>query len=95
VRANPGIAQIELGTHLGVDKASVVALLDRLEHSGFVERRRSTRDRRRQGIFLTSVGGAELESLTVQVRQVEKQMNARFSRAEYEQLLALLQRLYA
>jgi DNA-binding MarR family transcriptional regulator len=95
VRANPGIAQIELGTHLGVDKASVVALLDRLEHSGFIERRRSTRDRRRQGIFLTSVGAAELESLTVQVRQVEKQMNARFSRAEYEQLLELLQRLYA
>src|ERR1700727_1042065 len=30
VRANPGIAQIELGTHLGVDKASIVALLDRL-----------------------------------------------------------------
>ena len=29
VRANPGIAQIELGTHLGVDKASIVALLDR------------------------------------------------------------------
>jgi len=94
VRANPGIAQIELGTHLGVDKASVVALLDRLQHSGFIERRRSTRDRRRQGIFLTSAGGAELESLTVQVKQVEKQMNARFSRAEYEQLLGLLQRLY-
>src|ERR1700691_5124014 len=77
VRANPGIAQIELGTHLGVDKASIVALLDRLEHAGFVEQRRSTRDGRRQGIFLTAVGGAELESLTVQVRQVEKQMNAR------------------
>ena len=34
VRANPGIAQIELGTHLGVDKASIVALLDRLERAG-------------------------------------------------------------
>src|SRR5437763_117707 len=31
VGANPGIAQIELGTHLGIDKASIVALLDRLE----------------------------------------------------------------
>ena len=53
VRSNPGIAQIELGTHLGVDKASIVALLDRLERAGLIERRRSTRDRRRQGIFLT------------------------------------------
>ena len=56
VRSNPGIAQIELGTHLGVDKASIVALLDRLERAGLIERRRSTRDRRRQGISLTEAG---------------------------------------
>ena len=56
VRANPGIAQIELGTHLGVDKASIVALLDRLERAGLIERRRSTRDRRRQGIFTDRSG---------------------------------------
>src|ERR1700691_4312345 len=55
-RSNPGIAQIELGTHLGVDKASIVALLDRLERAGLIERRRSTRDRRRQGITLTPAG---------------------------------------
>ena len=62
-RSNPGIAQIELGTHLGVDKASIVALLDRLERAGLIERRRSTRDRRRQGIFLTEAGSSELEAL--------------------------------
>ena len=39
VRANPGICQIELGTHLGVDKASIVALLDRLERAGLIERK--------------------------------------------------------
>src|SRR5271154_1630035 len=68
VRANPGIAQIELGTHLGVDKASIVALLDRLERAGLIERRRCTRDRRRQGIFLTDAGSAELDSLLSKVR---------------------------
>ena len=66
VRANPGIAQIELGTHLGVDKASIVALLDRLERAGLIERRRSTRDRRRQGITLTESGSGELEAEPIQ-----------------------------
>ncbi len=95
VGSNPGIAQIELGTHLGIDKASIVALLDRLEKAGLLERCRSVRDRRRQGIFLTNKGSAELETLIVQVRSLERQMAGRFTRAEMEQLLGLLQRLYA
>jgi len=94
VRSNPGIAQIELGTHLGVDKASIVALLDRLERASLIERRRSTRDRRRQGIYLTGVGATQLEELLAQVRQLEKQMASRFTKAELETFLALLQRMY-
>jgi DNA-binding MarR family transcriptional regulator len=93
-RANPGIAQIELGTHLGVDKASIVALLDRLERAELIERRRCTRDRRRQGIFLTDSGASELEDLMVKVRRLERQMASRFNKAELEQFLGFLQRLY-
>ena len=94
-RSNPGIAQIELGTHLGVDKASIVALLDRLERAGLIERRRSTRDRRRQGIFLTDAGTGELEALMVQVRQLERHMASRFNKVELEQFLGFLQRMYS
>src|SRR6478752_8929879 len=54
--ANPGIAQIEIANQLGIDKASVVALVDRMEDAGWVTRKRSTDDRRRQGIFLTPAG---------------------------------------
>jgi DNA-binding MarR family transcriptional regulator len=94
-RSNPGIAQIELGTHLGVDKASIVALLDRLERAGLIERRRSTRDRRRQGIFLTDAGASELEALMTQVRQLERHMASRFSKPELDQFLGFLQRMYS
>jgi DNA-binding MarR family transcriptional regulator len=94
-RSNPGIAQIELGTHLGVDKASIVALLDRLERAEFIERRRSTRDRRRQGIFLTETGSKELERLMAQVRQLERQMASRFSKPELDQFLEFLRRMHA
>jgi DNA-binding MarR family transcriptional regulator len=94
VGSNPGIAQIELGRHLGIDKASIVALLDRLEKAGMLDRQRSTRDRRRQGIFLTSRGSAELEALVTQVRALERQLASRFTRVEFEQLLGFLKRLY-
>src|ERR1700720_2105888 len=93
-RSNPGIAQIELGTHLGVDKASIVALLDRLERASLIERRRSTRDRRRQGIFLTEAGSAELLTLTAQVRLLERQMASRFTKAELDQFLGYLRRMH-
>ncbi len=95
VGSNPGIAQIELGTHLGIDKASIVALLDRLEKDGMLDRRRSTRDRRRQGIFLTDRGTQSLESLITQVRTLERQLASRFTRAEFEQFLGYLQRFYS
>jgi DNA-binding MarR family transcriptional regulator len=95
VRSNPGIAQIELGTHLGVDKASIVALLDRLERFDLIERRRSTRDRRRQGIWLTEAGSGELDTLMVKVRKIERQMTNRFNKTELDQFLSFLRRLYS
>ena len=95
VGANPGIAQIELGTHLGIDKASIVALLDRLEKAGLLERRRCTRDRRRQGIHLTIRGSDALESLRASVQTLERRMASRFTRPEFELLLSFLRRLQA
>ncbi len=94
VGANPGITQIELGTHLGIDKASIVALLDRLEKASLLERLRCTRDRRRQGIYLTTRGGEALESLLSAVRTLERRMASRFTRPEFELLLSFLRRLH-
>jgi DNA-binding MarR family transcriptional regulator len=93
VAANPGIAQIELGTHLGIDKASIVALLDRMERAGLLARRRSTRDRRRQGVFLSDRGGGALASMLAEIRAEERRIASRFTRAEFEQLLEFLHRL--
>lgn len=95
VRSNHGISQIELGTHLGVDKTSIVALLDRLERAGLIQRKRSTRDRRRQGICLTAAGLREFEALVHKVRQLERSMSARFNAQELKQFLGYLRRMYA
>jgi DNA-binding MarR family transcriptional regulator len=71
-----------------------VALLDRLEKVGLLDRQRSTRDRRRQGIFLTVRGASELAALISQVRTLERQLASHFTRSEFEQFVAFLQRLY-
>lgn len=94
VHENPGVSQVDLGTHLGVDKASMVALLDRVETAQLLERRRSTSDRRYQGIFLTAAGSATLQRLTEEVRQLEKHMASRYSKRELEMFLSFLQRMY-
>jgi DNA-binding MarR family transcriptional regulator len=95
VRSNPSISQIELGTHLGVDKTSIVALLDRLERAGIIQRKRSTRDRRRQGICLTKAGMEEFDALLAKVRQLERHMASRFSAQELKQFLSYLRRMYS
>ncbi len=91
---NPGISQVELGTHLGVDKASMVALLDRLERAGLIERRRSTRDRRCQGIFLTAAGTTCAGRMMGTVRLLDKQLTSRYSKSELDLFLSFLRRMY-
>lgn len=92
--ANPGIAQIELSHELDIDKATIVALIDRLERQGWVERRRSTEDRRRHGIFLTAEGVRGLKSLKRDILEHERRFARRFTAAELRQLLELLARCH-
>ena len=49
-------SQQEVATVLGVDRTSMVALLDALEHRRIVARRPSERDRRRNAVELTQDG---------------------------------------
>jgi DNA-binding MarR family transcriptional regulator len=92
--ANPGIAQIEIADQLAIDKASVVALIDRLENAGWVQRKRSTEDRRRQGIFLTAAGTKTFKTLKKEMIEHERKFTERFTDQERKTLISLLQRLH-
>jgi DNA-binding MarR family transcriptional regulator len=92
--AQPGIAQVDLARKLALDKASVVALIDRLEGAGLVERRRSTQDRRRQGLFLTPQGLLRLQTLKDEVSRHERRFLERFTPVELALLVSLLQRIH-
>ena len=92
--ANPGIAQIDIANQLGIDKASVVSLIDRMEHAGWVQRRRSTEDRRRQGIFLTPAGTKACRSLKKEMIDHERKFVSRYTEQELRLLISLLRRLH-
>ncbi|MEP7311803.1 MAG: MarR family winged helix-turn-helix transcriptional regulator [Pseudomonadota bacterium] len=92
--ANPGIAQIQLAQQLAIDKASVVALIDKLERARLITRRRSTVDRRRQGLFISTLGARRLKVLKRDIARHERRFLDRLNAAEARQLFRLLQRLY-
>ena len=91
--ANPGISQIQVSRHLTIDKASVVALVDRAEGAGWLQRQRATTDRRRHGLFITPAGVDHLESLKQGMRACEQAFEGLFDAAERSQLIQLLQRI--
>lgn len=91
--ANPGIAQIQVATHLNVDKASVVSMVDRLESNGWLLRRRAPDDRRRQGLFLTPEGTRQLAKLKAQMAEGERALAALYTPEERRTLIGLLQRM--
>ncbi|MGY0021141.1 MarR family winged helix-turn-helix transcriptional regulator [Streptomyces sp. cg35] len=58
-------SQNELASAIGLDRTTMVAVIDGLEGKGLVERRRSDRDRRRNVVTLTETG-------TVCLREAEQ-----------------------
>ena len=90
---NPGMAQFQVATALDIDKASVVAVVDRLEELGWLLRRRSAHDRRRYGLYLTPEGARQTQILRSQAEGAEAFARDVLSAEELKQLLGLLARL--
>jgi DNA-binding MarR family transcriptional regulator len=94
LKSNPGVSQIALANTLGVDRATMMALIDRLEERDFVVRRRSASDRRRQELSLTAKGRTVLEAANQAIAAHERGFTARFSAAELAALIDALARIH-
>lgn len=90
---NPGVAQFQIAGALDIDKASVVAVVDRLEELGWLLRRRSNQDRRRYGLHLTPEGARRVQGLRAQAEEAESFAREALTTDELTQLLGLLARL--
>lgn len=92
VEANPGASQSRLAHAVGLDRSTMVAVLDRLEDRRLVERRAGP-DRRTNGLWLTRAGRALLAKLKRRVTEHEARIAKRLTPRERETLRELLVRL--
>jgi len=93
INGNPGVAQVAVASALGMDRATMMAIVDRLEQRRLVIRKRSSTDRRRQELYLTPAGQNALRKAKARIAKHEERFKALFTAAELESLLSALQRL--
>jgi DNA-binding MarR family transcriptional regulator len=94
VRDNPGASQIDMAQVIATDRATMMALVDRLQERGLVERRPSKQDRRRQEIHLTDGGVEMVHRAQKLVDTHEQRVLSKFTAGEQALLLEMLGRFY-
>jgi DNA-binding MarR family transcriptional regulator len=92
IQANPAVSQVEVAAALGMDRATMMSLIDRLEDRGFVIRKRSSTDRRRQELYLTPAGQSTLRKCKTRIAEHEERFSTLFTSAELESLFDALKR---
>ena len=95
IGANPGVAQVSVAAALGMDRATMMALTDRLEARGLVVRKRSRIDRRRQELYVTLAGEKALRKVKARVLEHEARFKSLFEPAELQALLSALEKFRA
>lgn len=93
ISANPGTSQGSIASALGIDRATMMAVTDRLQDRGFVRRTRSTVDRRRQELNVTPAGQASLRKIKARIAEHEARARGLLAPGELDQLLATLKKL--
>lgn len=92
INANPGVSQVSVAGALGMDRATMMSVTDRLEDRGLLIRKRSTVDRRRQELYLTPAGLSMLRKVRSKIEQHEGRFKALFKPAELTALLSALRK---
>jgi DNA-binding MarR family transcriptional regulator len=95
IGANPGLTQSALAKAVGIERSTMVAVIDGLQRAGLVERRPSPIDRRSYALVLTPAGKERAATLKTLVLEHESRVLKGFSDAERDTLIALLQRVIA
>jgi DNA-binding MarR family transcriptional regulator len=92
IHSNSGVSQVSLATTLGMDRATMMAVVDRLEERGLVIRKRSVTDRRRQELYLTPAGQSLLGKVKARIARHEERFKSLFTRSELAALLSALRK---
>ncbi|MGB3796437.1 MAG: MarR family transcriptional regulator [Alteraurantiacibacter sp.] len=91
---NPGVAQIELGRRLRMDRATTMTIINRLQSREFLRRERSSSDGRKQSLHLTPEGMTMLAQAKNCIAEHEAWLKNRFTDEEIEKLVEMLERIH-
>ncbi len=91
---NPGIAQTDLARRMRMDRATTMAIINRLQARGFVVRGASLTDRRKQTLNLSDAGHAQLARAKEAIRAHERWLKSRFTDREVQTLIEMLTRIH-
>jgi DNA-binding MarR family transcriptional regulator len=93
INSNPGLSQTQLGNALGIDRSTVVAMIDRLESRALVIRATSPNDRRSHALRLSDNGLALFSKLQDMVRGHERHISRALTPEDQRLLIRLLERV--
>jgi DNA-binding MarR family transcriptional regulator len=92
IGAREGAIQQELASAIGIDRSTMVSLIDQLESAGLARRRPSATDRRAREIALTPKGRRLLQRSRRMISETEDEVLAGLSAKERGELVSLLRR---
>jgi DNA-binding MarR family transcriptional regulator len=93
--AGEGEIQQQIGARMGIDRSTMVTLIDELEARGLAERRPHPADRRAREVAITAAGRHVLRRAREMVLGVEGEVLHALTAAERDELTALLRRALA
>jgi DNA-binding MarR family transcriptional regulator len=90
IEANAGLSQSDIADLLGIERARLVRLLDRLERRGYTERRRAPNDRRSHALYLTREGRRALKRIDALAAEHEARVAAKVGPENRKILIEML-----
>lgn len=92
IGAREGAIQRELGAAMGIDRTTMVTLVDQLESAGLAKRLTSAKDRRARAVAITPKGRRVLGRARGLIAQAEDDVLAGLTPEQQRDLLTLLRR---
>lgn len=93
IRTNPGQPQHRLAEAVGLQRSSLVPILDRMEDNGIIERRDAEGDRRSKAVWLTAKGDEVVAELSAPALEMETKTLAGLNRDQVDCLIQGLDRV--
>ena len=94
IESNTGLKQTELANAVGLDRSSMVPVIDNLERRGLVRRHAVATDRRANALRLTTAGSALLKKAKRLVAAHETRLAENLAVGERVALVAMLDRIF-